>query len=205
MESIYKMTTHPSFLPLSAFRFPLFALVPVLLVCLLTGCEVPVTEEPAVEVSRVIARPLPKLEVEGWLNGGPVVPEELKGTVIVVDCWASWCQPCAQAAPALVATYIKYRTQGVQFMGLTSETGKDLTAIQGFIDRYSTLWPIAYGAEKPLIDLQVDAIPRMFVVGRDGLIKWDSMGPGTLERALRDALSESGERKAESGNTGSNY
>ena len=51
----------------------------------------------------------PVITAKGWVNGDAPAMEDLKGKVIVVDAWATWCYPCKLEAPKLVKTYKKYQ------------------------------------------------------------------------------------------------
>lgn len=156
----------------------------------LSGCTIePVEEED--ERPPFVPRRMPPLMVDGWINDGPVTEKQLQGHVYVVDCFASWCGPCALAAPALVQLYLKYRYNGVRFIGLTGEAEHELDAVMTFVKRNNTDWPIAYGAGNTMQLLGVEAIPHVFVVGKDGMIVWDSQQQGgSMERAIRDALKQ---------------
>jgi thiol-disulfide isomerase/thioredoxin len=157
------------------------------------GC---ITEEPInpaggeASPNLFVYRQMPPLVADGWLNGA-LTEQDLRGHVQVVDCFASWCGPCAAEAPALVQLYLKYRYNGVRFWGMTREGEAKIDAVMQFVQRHSTNWPIAYGAGPMLQFLEVSLIPRVFVVGKDGVIRWDSQQrAGSLERAIRDAMLE---------------
>ena len=131
----------------------------------------------------------PKLRAAGWLNGK--VPEDLRGKVVVVDFWATWCGPCRAATPHMVRLYQKYHPKGVVFVGLTSETEDDLPAIQEFVKSYRVPWPTGYGADETFRDFQVQFIPAVFVIDRAGTIVWtrDSEAEEPLDDAIARALS----------------
>jgi thiol-disulfide isomerase/thioredoxin len=181
----------PLHAPLLSRRHFALALATGIPAGMLLGCAAQDEPEEVEPLIPFVYRRLPPLMTDGWINDGPLTDAQLRGRVIVVDCFASWCGPCALAAPALVQLYLKYRFKGVRFLGLTSEGEKDLEAIIEFAKRNHTDWPIGYGASPTLQILDVNAIPRLFVVGKDGMIRWDSQASkGSIERAIRNALAE---------------
>ncbi len=73
-------------------------------------------------------------------------------------------------APDLVQTYQKYKDQGVQFVGLTGESGLSIESIDEFIGRHDTSWPIGYAAYETMTSLGVTNLPSIVVIGRDGRV-----------------------------------
>lgn len=145
-----------------------------------------------------VGQPLPPISVAGWLNVPAGQSFDPAGKVLVVDLWATWCQPCRRAIPELAKVAQRYRPQGVEFVGLTSETEEDLPRIQEFLDDTPQFdWPVGYGAMEFWNALEVDGIPMLVVYGADGRARWSrtGMSSGTmpaLEAALDEALLAAG-------------
>lgn len=135
---------------------------------------------------------VPPLVAEGWINGPPPELEKLQGQVVVIDEWATWCGPCRRAAPHLVEVEAKFRDRGVQFIGMTRESGSDLPHVEEFIRDAKITWPNGYGAEETMAQFGSMGIPAVWVVGRDGKIAWNRGGKGELEDAIERALKETG-------------
>jgi thiol-disulfide isomerase/thioredoxin len=159
----------------------------IVLGCLWIGCERVAPRTGGAGVGE----PMPELSAVGWINGEPN-RAELRGHVVVIDLWATWCGPCATAAPELVETYIEYRERGVRFAGLTAEPSTEIKAIGDFANRFSMTWPIGYGAGPTFDALGILSIPAVVIVGRDGKIARKITGyvEGELEAALAEIVGE---------------
>ena len=116
---------------------------------------------------------------EGNAGGNPVRLSDLKGKVVVLNFWASWCIPCAQEAADLQATYEKYKDQDVVFLGV------DWTDIEGDALNYLKRFGITY-ANGP--DLQtrigpryrISGVPETYVIDRDGNVQFTKISPITV-------------------------
>ncbi|MEO6595922.1 MAG: TlpA disulfide reductase family protein [Planctomycetota bacterium] len=116
------------------------------------------------------------LELMGKLVGGePFTTASLRGKVVLVDFWATWCQPCVRSLPDLVKTHAKYKAQGLAVVGVSSD--RDVGALTAFLAARPEIdWPQLFEPGQqgwhPLAGkLGVTAIPRLFVIDKKGVLR----------------------------------
>ena len=101
------------------------------------------------------------------LNGESVTLSDMRGNVVMVDFWSSWCAPCRAEAPDLVETYDRYRDRGVEFIGLA--IWDDRGQVEGFVSRYGVTYLNGLDETGRIaIDYGVRGIPEKYFIDRDG-------------------------------------
>ena len=126
------------------------------------------------------------LELPG---GGTLSIEGLRGKVVMLDFWASWCQPCRDEAPVLDQVYREYRGRDVEFVGINLWDNAGDAEL--FLQEQGHKYPNGIDAEgKIAISYGVRGIPEKFFITRDGLIARKFTGPMNpdLLRQILDAL-----------------
>ncbi len=122
------------------------------------------------------------------LNGDIFTLSELKGRVVMINFWASWCPPCRKEAPAFAQVYREYQGKPVEFFGVDiwnrEEDAKD------YVEQFEVPYPNALdGGGRIAIDYGVTGIPETYFIGADGNLKRKFVGPMNEER-LRTVLNE---------------
>ena len=133
--------------------------------------------------------PMPSLTVEGWLNtadGEPLTRESLLGRHVVIDTWATWCEPCRAAMPELAQVYGRWADRGVVFIGLTEETAGNSQKVADYAATVPGFdWPIGYGARLVWDQMRVESIPTLFLFDPEGIAVWRGSDLRKLERELK--------------------
>ncbi|HEY4392499.1 MAG TPA: redoxin domain-containing protein [Polyangia bacterium] len=115
---------------------------------------------------------------------------QLKGQVVVLDFWATWCGPCVAMLPTLDAVHQRWSARGVAFLGINSDGGgATLDELKTFLAAHHIPYPVVIDDGSVGALYKVEALPTLVVIGRDGRIRQSFVGL-TTERALARALED---------------
>jgi thiol-disulfide isomerase/thioredoxin len=127
-------------------------------------------------------------------DGATLELPSLRGRVVLVDFWASWCAPCRQSFPVLDAMQKRYADAGLVVVGVNVDTER--AQAERFLAAVPVSFAIVYDPEGATPQaFGVRAMPSSYVLGRDGRVRASNLGfhkrdADTLEAAVRAALDE---------------
>lgn len=126
------------------------------------------------------AGPLPETTFHE-LDGSPVVLSALRGKVLLINFWGTWCVPCIREIPELVRLADRFRSKGLEVVGIAVASGSS-EDIREFMREHHMDYRVLIG-EMSLIKRQfrVLGFPTSLVVDRHGIIKKCFIGPQTEE------------------------
>jgi cytochrome c-type biogenesis protein len=129
------------------------------------------------------------------LAGDMVSLESLRGKVVLLNLWATWCAPCRAETPYLQSIYEENRERDFVIVGISMDTGDAADDVAMFVEEYAVDYTILHDPRMAGMELyQVLGLPATFLIDREGVLRWMRYGPiaegdPDFLRALEEALS----------------
>ncbi len=124
------------------------------------------------------------------LAGKPVKLSSLRGKVVLLDFWATWCGPCRIEMPRVQKFHDEFKSKGLVVLGVND--GEDASRVRPFLERNGYSFRILLDRDQSVAArYQVTGIPSLFVIDRHGVISSHFIGLRD-EETLRDALARAG-------------
>lgn len=130
------------------------------------------------------------------LDGTAFDIHKLRGKVVLIDFWATWCGPCRAAMPHLKRLYADFRARGLELVGVSIDEERE--PVVQFVGKERLPWPIihdnAAGADSLATRFGVEAIPLVILVDRNGVIRFRGRGKTAIDHWIDKLIKEPGKR-----------
>ncbi len=130
------------------------------------------------------------------LDDKPLTRDNLKGKVVLLDFWATWCAPCRAAIPHLATLYETYKDQGLEVIGISLDQG-GLPDVVDFVKRNHVPYPIALGTNNSITkDLgNITSLPTIILLSKKSSIEFKVVGYNAeigkkMEETIKKLLAE---------------
>ena len=151
-----------------------------LALCGLVGCNAhspspAQTTQPAVAAGEIGSR-LPDFSMKG-LDGSSLSSADLKGKVVLVDFWATWCEPCKKEMPGYQKLADRYGSRGFVAIGFKFDTMRDMEYPLQFAKGIGIRYPLAVATDDVKQKFGgIEGLPTTMLYNRNGILRWKIVG-----------------------------
>jgi cytochrome c biogenesis protein CcmG/thiol:disulfide interchange protein DsbE len=145
----------------------------------LTGCGAAqsAADAPA-DKGSLVGNPAPPFELEA-VNGAKekISLDRLRGQVVLVDFWGTFCDPCKKSFPKLQALGERYRADGLKIVGISEDEEDDRGKIRPFADAYGAKFALVWDGDKAVARRYgPETMPSSFLIDRRGVVRFVHVG-----------------------------
>lgn len=140
-----------------------------------------------------VGAPIPPYQTVN-LNGDSVSVSALKGRVVVLNVWATWCAPCREEIPYLETLYNTHRDEGLTIVGVSVDSRGEDNTIREFMKDFNMTYDIWRDPDERIQAAYLAlGVPASYLIDREGILRWKHLGTlratdTSFTSALRDAL-----------------
>ena len=126
----------------------------------------------------LVGNPAPGFRVKTVTGSKATVSlKELRGQVVLLDFWGTFCEPCKKSFPKLEALQSKYGGNGLRIIGVSEDEGEDKDKIPAFADTYGAKFALAWDADKSIArDYKPETMPSSFIIDKEGVVRFAHVG-----------------------------
>ncbi len=121
------------------------------------------------------------------LKGEEISLRDLRGKVVLLNFWATWCPPCKEEMPLFVEVYRKYREKGFEILAVSMDSKPE--PVEKFVREYRFPFPVLMDDGNVSTKYGVQGLPTSFLIDRDGEVVKVRLGKyKEIEEDLKDVL-----------------
>jgi peroxiredoxin len=126
----------------------------------------------------LVGNPAPNFIVKTVTGAKSAVSlQALRGKVVLVDFWGTFCEPCKKSFPKLQDLNTKYSATGLQIVGISEDEAEDKEKIPGFADTYGAKFALGWDADKAIARaFKPETMPSSFLIDKKGVVRYAHVG-----------------------------
>jgi len=126
----------------------------------------------------LVGHKAPGFSVKAVANGkGQLSLADLRGKVVLVDFWGTFCEPCKKSFPKLQDLYTKYSASGLSIVGISEDEPDDKDSIPGFASSFGAKFALGWDQDKTVAHAyKPQTMPSSFLIDRKGVVRYAHVG-----------------------------
>jgi peroxiredoxin len=145
----------------------------------------------------LVGNQAPDFSVKAVAGGrGTMSLKSLRGKVVVVDFWGTFCEPCKKSFPKLQDLNTKYGASGLKIIGISEDESDDKDKIPGFADTYGAKFMLGWDADKAIArNYKPETMPSSFIIDKKGVVRYAHVGyhdgeESEVEKEIKELLGQ---------------
>lgn len=140
-----------------------------------------------------IGRPAPPYAAVSF-SGDSVSLKSLRGKVVLLNIWATWCAPCKEEIPYLQRLHTEKAAQGLEVVGVSVDAEGEESKMSAFAQQFGMTYPLWHDPDQRVMSLFLAiGVPATYLIDREGVLVWRHLGvvrptDERFQSALADAL-----------------
>jgi cytochrome c biogenesis protein CcmG, thiol:disulfide interchange protein DsbE len=123
----------------------------------------------------LVGNPAPSFAIDSVNGKGKIDLAKLKGKIVLVDFWATWCEPCKKSFPKLQELNVKYKASGLVIVGVSQDDENQ--GLSEFGKTYGAEFAIGWDGEKSIAKkYKPPSMPSSFLIDKEGVVRYAHLG-----------------------------
>ncbi len=113
------------------------------------------------------------------IGGKPLTLRSLRGKVVLLDYWATWCGPCQMATPTLESLSKQFGKQGLAVVGMSVDDSRSVGLVKPFMKHFGVTYTVTASPQqngRAQYAYRVSGIPSQFLIDKKGIVRWSQSG-----------------------------
>jgi thiol-disulfide isomerase/thioredoxin len=110
------------------------------------------------------------------IEGQEITLSGLRGKVVLLDFWATWCGPCKESIPHLIQLYKSYQDKGFELIGMSTDKPGDVEMVRRFINSMDIPYPIIMTPEEVARNYKITGLPTTVLIDKEGKVREKIVG-----------------------------
>jgi len=111
------------------------------------------------------------------MNGGEVSLDDYKGKVVLLNIWATWCNPCREEMPSMESLYQSMKGKPFEILAASIDT-RGSTDVEPFVKKLGLTFPVLLDSDKKVNNMyQATGVPESFIIDKNGIVRQHILGP----------------------------